>query len=141
MQIDSDDAVFHFAGENTRSTRNAELCAIVQCSPDLLSLLEEYGGNSPLHRGRERAAGSPLYVGVAAREKTMPKVDTFGQQNGNCAPFTLDRPRMERAIAELVTFAAGVGLSGGDLIQLLDSGMGMSEILKILEEKAKRRVH
>jgi hypothetical protein len=47
MQIDSDDAVFHFAGENTRSTRNAELCAIVQGSPDLLSLLEEYGGNSP----------------------------------------------------------------------------------------------
>jgi hypothetical protein len=48
---------------------------------------------------------------------------------------------MERAIAELVTFAAGVGLSGGDLVQMLDSGMGMSEILRILEEKAKRRVH
>jgi len=48
---------------------------------------------------------------------------------------------MERAIAELVRFAAGVGLGGGDLIQMLDSGMGMSEILRILEEKAKRRVH
>ena len=71
----------------------------------------------------------------------MPKIDTFGQQNGNCAPFMLDRPRMERAVAELVRFAAGVGLSGGDLIQMLDSGMGMSEILRILEEKAKRRVH
>jgi hypothetical protein len=48
---------------------------------------------------------------------------------------------MERAIAELVRFAAGVGLGGGDLIQMLDSGMGMSEILRILEEKSKRRVH
>ena len=71
----------------------------------------------------------------------MPKVDAFGQQNGNCAAFMLDRPRMERAIAELVRFAAGVGLGGGDLIQMLDSGMGMSEILRILEEKSKRRVH
>jgi hypothetical protein len=56
----------------------------------------------------------------------MPKVDAFGHENGNCAPFMLDRPRMERAIAELVRFAAGVGLGGGDLIQMLDSGMSMS---------------
>ena len=52
----------------------------------------------------------------------------------------VDRPRMERAIAELVRFAAGVGLSGSDLIQMLDSGMGMSEILSILEEKSMGRV-
>ena len=71
----------------------------------------------------------------------MPKVDAFGHENGNCAPFVLDRPRMERAIAELVRFAAGVGLGGGDLIQMLDSGMSMSEILRILEEKSKTRVH
>ena len=70
----------------------------------------------------------------------MPKVDAFGLQNENCAAFMVDRPRMERAIAELVRFAAGVGLGGGDLIQMLDSGMGMSEILSILEEKSKGRV-
>jgi len=70
----------------------------------------------------------------------MPKVDAFGLENENCAAFMVDRPRMERAIAELVRFAAGVGLGGGDLIQMLDSGMGMSEILSVLEEKSKRRV-
>ena len=70
----------------------------------------------------------------------MPKVDAFGLQNENCAAFMVDRPRMERAIAELVRFAAGVGLGGSDLIQMLDSGMGMSEILSILEEKSKGRV-
>ncbi len=70
----------------------------------------------------------------------MPKVDAFGLQNENCAAFMVDRPRMERAIAELVRFAAGVGLSGSDLIQMLDSGMGMSEILSILEEKSMGRV-
>jgi hypothetical protein len=70
----------------------------------------------------------------------MPKVDAFGLQNENCAAFMVDRPRMERAIAELVRFAAGVGLGGGDLIQMLDSGMGMSEILSILEEKSMGRV-
>jgi len=47
---------------------------------------------------------------------------------------------MERAIGELVRFAAGVGLGSGDLIQMLDSGVTMSEILAILEEKSKRRV-
>ncbi len=70
----------------------------------------------------------------------MPKVDAFDQQYENCAAFMVDRPRMERAIAELVRFAAGVGLSGSDLIQMLDSGMGMSEILSILEEKSMGRV-
>jgi len=70
----------------------------------------------------------------------MPKVDAFGLQNENCAAFMVDRPRMERAIAELVRFAAGVGLGGGDLIQMLDSGMGMSEILSVLEEKSMGRV-
>ena len=69
----------------------------------------------------------------------MPKVDAFGQQNGNCGAFMLDRPRMERAIAELVRFAAGVGLGGGDLIQMLDSGVSIPEILGILEEKSKGR--
>lgn len=71
----------------------------------------------------------------------MAKVDAFGQPNGNCAAFMLDRPRMERAIAELVRFAAGVGLGGSDLIQMLDSGVSMSEILRILEEKSKKQVH
>jgi hypothetical protein len=70
----------------------------------------------------------------------MPKVDAFGLQNENCAAFMVDRPRMERAIAELVRFAVGVGVSGSDLIQMLDSGMGMSEILSILEEKSMGRV-
>jgi len=48
---------------------------------------------------------------------------------------------MERAIAELVRFAAGVGLGGQDLIHMLDSGISISEILRILEEKSKLQVH
>jgi hypothetical protein len=78
------------------------------------------------------------------REMTMRKVDAvdaFGQQNDTGAPSMLDRPRMERAVAELVRFAAGVGLDGSDLIQMLDSGVSISEILAILEEKSKWQVH
>ena len=69
----------------------------------------------------------------------MRKIDAVGQQNQTCGPFLLDRPRMERAVAELVRFAAGVGLGGGDLIQMLDSGVSIPEILGILEEKSKGR--
>ena len=48
---------------------------------------------------------------------------------------------MERAIAELIRFAAGVGLGGDDLIQMLDSGTSMSEIPTVLEQKSKGQVH
>ncbi len=71
----------------------------------------------------------------------MRRIDAVGQQNEACAPCMLDRPRMERAIAELVRFAAGVGLGGQDLIHMLDSGISISEILRILEEKSKLQVH
>jgi len=69
----------------------------------------------------------------------MQKIGAAGQEHENCAGFMLD-PRMERAIAELVRFAAGVGVGSGDLIEMLDAGMDMSEILGMLEEKSERRV-
>lgn len=87
---------------------------------------------------RSRQCGTGKWSAFAG-EKIMRKIDAISQQE-NCAPFMLDRPSMERAIAELVRFAAGVGLGGGDLIQMLDSGISMSEILAILEEKSKRRI-
>jgi len=70
----------------------------------------------------------------------MRKVSALGRQNEDGVPCMLDRPHTERAIAELIRFAAGVGLGGGDLIQMLDSGMNMPEILSILEEKSRMRV-
>jgi len=48
----------------------------------------------------------------------------------------LDRPRMERAIAELVRIC-GRATGRRDLIQMLDCRHGMSEILRILEESQK----
>jgi len=69
----------------------------------------------------------------------MRKVDAFGEQ-ANCVPFMVDRPRMERAIDELVRFAATAALSSDDLIQMLDGGMSVPEILRVVEEKSKRLV-
>jgi hypothetical protein len=71
----------------------------------------------------------------------MQKAGAADPQNENGAVFMFDRPRMERAIAELVRFAAVVGVGGGDLVQMLDSGMGMSEIIGVLEAKSKQQVH
>jgi hypothetical protein len=70
----------------------------------------------------------------------MQKIGAAGQETENCAGFMLD-PRMERAIVELVRFAAGVGVGSDDLIDMLDAGMDMSEILGMLEEKSEQRVH
>jgi fructose-1,6-bisphosphatase/sedoheptulose 1,7-bisphosphatase-like protein len=72
--------------------------------------------------------------------KTVPKIDAGSQQHRNYVPSMLDRPRMERAIAELVRVAARVGVSDGDLLQMIGSGVTVSEILKILEEKSCGRV-
>ena len=71
----------------------------------------------------------------------MQKAGAADPQNENSAVFMFDRQRMERAIAELVRFAAGVGVGGGDLVQMLDGGMGMSEIIGVLEAKSKQQVH
>ena len=71
----------------------------------------------------------------------MQKAGAADPQNENSAVFMFDRQRMERAIAELVRFAAGVGVGGGDLVQMLDGGMGMSEIIEVLEAKSKQQVH
>jgi len=71
----------------------------------------------------------------------MQKAGAADPQNENCAALMFDRPRMERAIAELVRFAAGVGVGGNDLIQMLDAGFGMSEIIGMLETKTKQQVH
>ena len=65
----------------------------------------------------------------------MPKIDVLGQQHEK--PSMLDRPRIERAITELVRIAARVGVSGGDLIQMLNSGVSLAQILEILEVKSK----
>jgi fructose-1,6-bisphosphatase/sedoheptulose 1,7-bisphosphatase-like protein len=72
--------------------------------------------------------------------KTMPKIDAGSQQNRKYVPSMLDRPRMERAIAELVRVAARVGVSDGDLLQMISSGVTVSEILRILEEKSHGQV-
>jgi hypothetical protein len=74
-------------------------------------------------------------VACGGSEQTMPKSDVLGQQHENSS--MLDRPRIERAITELVRIAARVGVSGGDLIQMLTSGVSMAQILEILEEKSK----
>jgi len=71
----------------------------------------------------------------------MRKIDAVGHQNENCGPLMLDRPRMERAVAELIRFAAGVGLGGDDLVQMLDSGVSVPEILAILDQKSMGQVH
>jgi len=73
--------------------------------------------------------------------ETMQKAGAADPQNENSAVFMFDRQRMERAIAELVRFAARVGVGGGDLVQMLDGGMGMSEIIGVLEAKSKQQVH
>ncbi len=73
--------------------------------------------------------------------ETMQKAGAADPPNENSAVFMFDRQRMERAIAELVRFAAGVGVGGGDLVQRLDGGMGMSEIIGVLEAKSKQQVH
>ncbi|PYX27557.1 MAG: hypothetical protein DMG80_18350 [Acidobacteria bacterium] len=71
----------------------------------------------------------------------MQKAGAADPQNENCAALMFDRPRMERAIAELVRFAAGVGVGGNDLVQMLDAGFGMSEFIGMLEAKSKQQVH
>jgi hypothetical protein len=59
----------------------------------------------------------------------------------NEAAFVIDHSRMELAIEALVQYAGGLGIGSGDLVQMLDSGIGISEILEMLEERARRRVH
>ena len=65
----------------------------------------------------------------------------FGQHSERYSPSQVDRPRVERAIGELLTFAAQVGISGVDLIGMLNRGASIPEILSILEEKAQGRSH
>ena len=69
----------------------------------------------------------------------MRKVDPVGQADGNCA-FMLNHPRMEQAIAELVKFAARVGVSRWDLVQMLDAGMNIPDILRVLDDKSASRI-
>ena len=65
----------------------------------------------------------------------MPKIHVLSQQPEK--PSMLGRPRIERAIAELVRVAASVGVSGDDLIHMLDSGVSLRQILEVLEVKSK----
>lgn len=65
----------------------------------------------------------------------------FGQHSERYSPAQVDRPRVERAIGELLRFAAQVGISGVDLIGMLNRGVSVPEILSILEEKAQGRTH
>jgi hypothetical protein len=65
----------------------------------------------------------------------------FGQLNKRSVPSHVDRPHVERAIGELLRFATQVGVSGDDLMHMLNAGVSISEILSILEEKAQGRSH
>lgn len=67
----------------------------------------------------------------------MPRTIALGQDE-NCHFAVLDRRHMERAIAELVKIAVQVGLSAEDLIQMLDSGVTIAQVLQIVEEKVER---
>jgi hypothetical protein len=50
-----------------------------------------------------------------------------------------DQPPIERAVAKLLKLAEQVGLSGNDLIEMLNAGASADEILKTLGERAKGR--
>jgi hypothetical protein len=65
----------------------------------------------------------------------------FGQLNKRSAPSHIDRPRVDRAIGELLRVATRVGVSGDDLMHMLSAGVSISEILAILKEKAQGRSH
>jgi hypothetical protein len=65
----------------------------------------------------------------------------FGQHSERYSHSQVDRPRVERAIGALLRFATQVGISGVDLIGMLNRGMNVPEILSILEEKAQGRSH
>jgi hypothetical protein len=65
----------------------------------------------------------------------------FGQRSERYSPSQVDRPRVERAIGELLRAATQVGISGVDLIGMLNRGVSVPEILSILEEKARGRSH
>jgi hypothetical protein len=65
----------------------------------------------------------------------------FGQRSECYSPSQVDRPLVERAIGELLRFAAQVGVSGVDLIGMLNRGMSVPEILSILKQKTRGRSH
>jgi hypothetical protein len=65
----------------------------------------------------------------------------FRPNNERYSPSQVDRPRVERAIGELLRLASQVGISGVDLIGMLNRGVSVPEILSILEEKAQGRSH
>jgi hypothetical protein len=67
----------------------------------------------------------------------MPKTIHLGQDDDYPSSM-LDRSYIEPAIGELVKFAARAGMSGEDLIRMLDCGITIPQILRILDEKVER---
>lgn len=55
----------------------------------------------------------------------------FGLHSERLGPSQVDRPRVKRAIGELLRIATQVGISGVDLIAMLNRGVSVPEILSI----------
>lgn len=55
----------------------------------------------------------------------------FGQKLGDCLPLD-QREVLERAVAKLVVIGQRVGVSASDMIELLESGLTVRELLEYL---------
>jgi hypothetical protein len=95
-------------------------------------------GKSNGHFFRAVAAG---WLTARLKDYSMRKTQGRFSQHSESYASSVDTPRVERAISELLRLATQVGISGSDLIAMLNRGVSIAEILSILEVKAQGRSH